>query len=115
MTNGQERFQYLNLTLLFRQPTWCLGRAAVCDCGIPWTFLIPFFMLNGIVKQIFCMNNSFVRIPFFILFLFYEYRPRETKFPSGNKLISVAYCTYYVRLSVNKMVINSKMTGHSEL
>ena len=24
--------------------SWCLGRAAVCDCGTPWTFLLPFFM-----------------------------------------------------------------------
>ena len=23
---------------------WCLGRAAVCDCGTPWTFLLPFFV-----------------------------------------------------------------------
>ena len=23
---------------------WGLGRAAVCDCGIPWTFLLPFFL-----------------------------------------------------------------------
>ena len=23
--------------------SWCLGRAAVCDCGTPWTFLLPFF------------------------------------------------------------------------
>ena len=22
----------------------CLGRAAVCDCGTPWTFLLPFFL-----------------------------------------------------------------------
>ena len=22
---------------------WCLGRAAACDCGTPWTFLLPFF------------------------------------------------------------------------
>ena len=22
---------------------WCLGRAAVCDCGTPWTILLPFF------------------------------------------------------------------------
>ena len=21
----------------------CLGRAVVCDCGTPWTFLLPFF------------------------------------------------------------------------
>ena len=23
--------------------SWGLGRAAVCDCGNPWTFLLPFF------------------------------------------------------------------------
>ena len=23
--------------------SWCLGRAAVRDCGTPWTFLLPFF------------------------------------------------------------------------
>ena len=23
--------------------SWCLGRAAVCDCGTPWTFLLQFF------------------------------------------------------------------------
>ena len=24
--------------------SWCMGRAAVCDCGTPWTFLLPFFI-----------------------------------------------------------------------
>ena len=23
---------------------WDLGRAAVCDCGTPWTFLLPFLL-----------------------------------------------------------------------
>ena len=23
--------------------SWGLVRAAVCDCGTPWTFLLPFF------------------------------------------------------------------------
>ena len=23
--------------------SWCLGRTAVCDCGTPWTFLLPIF------------------------------------------------------------------------
>ena len=33
----------------------CLGRAAVCDCGTPWTFLLPFLrqssrnVINGFV------------------------------------------------------------------
>ena len=25
--------------------SWCLGRAAVCDCGTPWTSLLSFFFL----------------------------------------------------------------------
>ena len=25
--------------------SWGLGRAAVCDCGTPWTFLLPFFFI----------------------------------------------------------------------
>ena len=31
----------LDLTVF--SSSWCLGRAAVCDCGTPWTFLLPFF------------------------------------------------------------------------
>ena len=26
---------------------WGLGRAAVCDCGTPWTFLLPFLRQTG--------------------------------------------------------------------
>ena len=29
--------------------SWGLGRAAVCDCGTPWTFLLPFFIVIGII------------------------------------------------------------------
>ena len=25
--------------------SWGLGKAAVCDCGTPWNFLLPFFAL----------------------------------------------------------------------
>ena len=31
------------LDLLVSSSSWGLGRAAVCDCGTPWTFLLPFF------------------------------------------------------------------------
>ena len=31
------------LDLSVSSSSWCLGRAAVCDCGTPWTFLLPFF------------------------------------------------------------------------
>ena len=34
------------LDLLVSSSSWCLGRAAVCDCGTPWTFLLPFFFIN---------------------------------------------------------------------
>ena len=27
--------------------SWCLGRAAVCDCGTPWTFLLPFLEVGA--------------------------------------------------------------------
>ena len=30
------------LDLSVSSSSLCLGRAAVCDCGTPWTFLLPF-------------------------------------------------------------------------
>ena len=30
----------------FLSSSWCLGRAAVSDCGTPWTFLLPFFFFT---------------------------------------------------------------------
>ena len=34
--------------------SWCLGRAADCDCGTPWTFLLPFLVIYafGVLKAI---------------------------------------------------------------
>ena len=29
-----------SLILSVSSSSWCLGRAAVCDCGTPWTFLL---------------------------------------------------------------------------
>ena len=35
---------------------WCLGLAAVCDCGTPWTFLLTFyFKYTCSVIVCFCM------------------------------------------------------------
>ena len=28
--------------LIVSSSSWCLGRAAVCDCGTPWTFLLSY-------------------------------------------------------------------------
>ena len=33
------------LDLSVSSSSWGLGRAAVCDCGSPWTFLLPFFSI----------------------------------------------------------------------
>ena len=30
------------LDLSVSSSSWCLGRAAVCDCGTLWTFFLPF-------------------------------------------------------------------------
>ena len=33
------------LVLSVSTSSWCLRRAAVCDCGTPWTFLLPFLYI----------------------------------------------------------------------
>ena len=40
------------LDLSVSSSSWCLGRAAVCDCGTPWTFLLPFFKEINKLQQI---------------------------------------------------------------
>ena len=37
----------LVLDLSVSSSSWGLGRAAFCDCGTPWTFLLPFFFYIG--------------------------------------------------------------------
>ena len=32
------------LVLSVSSSSWYLGRAAICDCGTPWTFLLSFFL-----------------------------------------------------------------------
>ena len=41
---GEERD---SLVLSVSSSSLCLGRAAVCDCGTPWTFLLPFFVFHS--------------------------------------------------------------------
>ena len=31
--------------------SWCLGRVVVCDCGTPWTFLLPFCLVNWMFQN----------------------------------------------------------------
>ena len=47
---GDDLFPFLktgvtSADLSVSSSSWGLGRAAVCDCGTPWTFLLPFFLL----------------------------------------------------------------------
>ena len=39
--------------LLVSSASWCLRRAAVCGCGTPWTFLLPFFPA---ISRFFCTD-----------------------------------------------------------
>ena len=46
------RFSCACLVLSISFFSWCLGRAAVCDCGTPWTFVLPvFFYTSGNVEK----------------------------------------------------------------
>ena len=40
-----------------------LGRAAVCDCGTPWTFLLPFFLLDEDNVTLPAIDNYIVNEP----------------------------------------------------
>ena len=35
--------------VLVSSSSWGLGRAAVCDCVTPWTFLLPFLLYKSVV------------------------------------------------------------------
>ena len=39
------------LDLSVSSSSWGLGRAAVCDCSTPWTFLLPFLIFNAIDRR----------------------------------------------------------------
>ena len=38
------------LDLSVSSSSWGLGKTAVCDCGTPWTFLLPFFLHTDMKK-----------------------------------------------------------------
>ena len=41
-----DRFVFVSTSV--SSSSWCLGRAAVCDCGTPWTFFLPFFLQQSL-------------------------------------------------------------------
>ena len=40
------------LVLSVSSSSWCLGKAAACDCGTPWIFLLPFFKNTNAWKDV---------------------------------------------------------------
>ena len=53
------------MILSFFSSSWCRGLAVVCDCGIPWTFLLTLFFIWG-----FYFSNFLV---YFGLIFYYVY------------------------------------------
>ena len=46
------------LVLSVSSSSWCLGRTAACNCGTPWTFLLPFLRrFTGCVREPLCELN----------------------------------------------------------
>ena len=56
------------LDLSVSSSSWGLGRAAVCDCDTPWTFLLPFFTLLTVRRRL----SRFQSYSLLICDLFYE-------------------------------------------
>ena len=47
-THTADKPHRLNVHREVSSSSWGLGRAAVCDCGTPWTFLLPFFACTSL-------------------------------------------------------------------
>ena len=75
------------LDLSVSTSSWCLGRAAVCDCGTSWTFLLPFFwkacisytdkpakisasLHSHVIKSLFMWQGTLTGTSFFFLIAF---------------------------------------------
>ena len=48
---------------------WGLGRAAVCDCGTPWTFLLPFLYMHDMHTKVLIRTKARV---YFVSFKRFE-------------------------------------------
>ena len=102
---------------------WCLGRAAVCDCGNLWTFLLLFFDYTGKViffvlplqvpKLLFCLVLSLNIINLLLCFLL----PLHATDLFLRFLLSVyvtnlsfCFCCYYVpQFSYHVMYVTNSL------
>ena len=55
----------------------CLGWAAACDCGTPWTFLLPFCLVHDIDPRWGLWSKARTSMKCFFLFFFFYYFVRH--------------------------------------
>ena len=63
------------LDLSVSSSSWGLGRAVVCDCGTPWTFLLPLFFRHSskifnIIKNMYQSVRGLVKIGYLLRQIF---------------------------------------------
>ena len=58
------------LVLSVSSSSWCLGRAAVCVCRTPWTFLLPVFEigLHELFRGLISKSIGFTSVQYFAIF-----------------------------------------------
>ena len=75
---GEERanlsaFRTFVRFVLASSSSWGLGRATVCDCGTPWTFLLPFLVTFASLTLAMCIFYVSLTSHFKLLFIPFLY------------------------------------------
>ena len=105
---GRESFSYVCsvcacLDLSVSSSSWNLGRTAVCDCGTPWTFLLPFFFFFFFFFNFFTLCH-FVLVffsPFSIAITSLgEERANLSAFRTFDRFVLVWICPFPLPLDV---------------
>ena len=75
------------LVLSVSSLSWCLGRAAVCDCGTPRTFPLPFYgtaHVTRVLQKVLSLGSDYFSATFYQTYFHYKpskYSPfTETQF-----------------------------------
>ena len=83
--------------------SWCLGRVAVCDCGTPWTILLPFFYSTR--RFVVCLTLCYFVIVFLSPFSIAvtslgEERANLSAFRTSVRFALVWFCLFPLPLGV---------------
>ena len=108
--------------------SWCLGRALVCDCGTPWTFLLYLFdwetwetrgekNLVLFYKWLFTWRHSTYQLLFPLLLMKILVTPIEIHMPSEQSTHELHNSTtiFYHLQSVNKTLFSKKNLDYSSV